>query len=83
MLWLHAARSGTLCQLQGGHGMPTLHAVTRVSAHPNDVDDMKAILHTMIAPTRAEPGCRRWDLMPGPNTQDSQRQRRMPRGLNC
>lgn len=42
--------------------MPTLHVVTRVSAHPDDVEQMRKVLLAMIGPTRAEKGCRRWDL---------------------
>ena len=42
--------------------MPTLHVVTRVSAHPDDVDAMKATLLEMAGPTRTSPGCLRWDV---------------------
>ncbi len=43
--------------------MPRLHVVTRMTAHPDDVEAMKEILQSMVEPTRAEPGCRRYDLV--------------------
>lgn len=43
--------------------MATLRVVARIPARPDTVDAVKAVLLTLIAPTRAESGCIRYELL--------------------
>jgi quinol monooxygenase YgiN len=45
----------------------TLRVVARVTAQPDKVDEVKAILLTLIIPTRAEAGCISYELLQNKN----------------
>jgi quinol monooxygenase YgiN len=46
----------------------TLHVVARITARPDTIDQVRAILESMIAPTHRETGCIVYELFQ--NTQD-------------
>ena len=42
--------------------MPTLHVVAHLTAKPDKIDETRAMLVSLIAPTHAEEGCIRYEL---------------------
>lgn len=40
-----------------------VHVVARISAAPEKLDEVSAILRGLVAPTRAEAGCLQYDLL--------------------
>ncbi len=41
----------------------TLKVIARIKARPDKVDEMRALLAGLVGPTRAEPGCLRYELL--------------------
>lgn len=41
----------------------TVRVVARVTARPDKVDDLRAVLSGLIEPTRKEPGCIHYELL--------------------
>ncbi|MBL8251492.1 MAG: antibiotic biosynthesis monooxygenase [Candidatus Competibacter sp.] len=42
---------------------PTIHIVARITAKPDAVAALRAVLEALLAPTRQEAGCRRYVLL--------------------
>lgn len=42
--------------------MATLHVVARIVARPDTIDEVRQVLSGMIAPTRREDGCLKYEL---------------------
>jgi quinol monooxygenase YgiN len=41
----------------------TLRVIARIKARPEKIDEMRALLAGLVGPTRAEPGCLRYELL--------------------
>lgn len=41
----------------------TLKVIARITARPEKIDEMRALLAGLVAPTRAEAGCLRYELL--------------------
>ena len=41
----------------------TLKVIARIKARPEKIDEMRALLSGLVGPTRAEPGCLRYELL--------------------
>ncbi len=41
----------------------TLKVIARIKARPEMIEEMRALLSSLIEPTRAEPGCLRYELL--------------------
>ena len=41
----------------------TLKVIARIQARPEKIEEMRALLTSLIEPTRAEPGCLRYELL--------------------
>ena len=41
----------------------TLKVIARIKARPEKIDEMRAMLAGLVGPTRAEPGCVRYELL--------------------
>ena len=41
----------------------TLKVIARIKARPEKIDEMRALLSGLVRPTRAEPGCLRYELL--------------------
>jgi quinol monooxygenase YgiN len=42
--------------------MPEVLVIVRFVAHKGKEDELRALLHSMLAPTHAEPGCKLYEL---------------------
>ena len=42
---------------------PVLHVIARIVAKLGDESELRQVLEGFLEPTRAEPGCRRYDLL--------------------
>lgn len=45
----------------------TIHVIARITARPDTVADVRALLRDLLEPTRQEPGCLRYTLLHNPN----------------
>lgn len=41
----------------------TLKVIARIKARPEKIDELRALLGGLVEPTRAEPGCLRYELL--------------------
>jgi quinol monooxygenase YgiN len=41
----------------------TLKVIARIRARPEKIEEMRALLTGLVGPTRAEPGCLRYELL--------------------
>lgn len=41
----------------------TLKVIARIKARPDKIEEMRALLSGLVRPTRAEPGCLRYELL--------------------